>query len=77
MPSIHVCIGSAEYRKIKRPFPPPAAPAARRAPALPGGADAPCEGGSQQGCACSARRGEVAAVAAGRPGPAGAAPAGR
>ena len=26
-----------EYRKIKRPFPPPAAPAASRAPALPGG----------------------------------------
>jgi hypothetical protein len=34
-------------------------------------------GGSQQDCACSARSGDVAAVAAGRPGPAGAAHAGR
>ena len=35
VPLIHACTGS-EYRKIKRPFPPPTAPRASRAPAPAG-----------------------------------------
>ena len=60
VPLIHACTGS-EYRKIKRPFPPPAAPAAHLR----------CREGrmhtaraASRGRACSARSGDVAAFAA-------------